>query len=56
MRLARPRTGAAPSADARLDAVVTTIDRNTDHLNALMFGPRDYAAVARRPPPVAGRA
>ncbi len=56
VRVAAPRTGAAPSADARLDAVVTTIDRNTDHLNALMFGPRDYAAVARRPPPVAGRA
>ena len=56
VRITAPRTGAVPSADARLDAVVTTIDRNTDHLNTLMFGPRDYAAVARRPPPVAGRA
>ena len=44
----RPATpGSTPSS--------TTVDRNIDRLNALMFGPRDYA-VARRPPPVAGRA
>jgi SAM-dependent methyltransferase len=40
----------APTAgDARLDAVIAAMDRNTDRLNALMFGPADYAAVGRRP-------
>ncbi|MGD9905687.1 MAG: class I SAM-dependent methyltransferase [Vicinamibacterales bacterium] len=34
--------------DTRLDGAIATVDRNTDRLNALMFGPRDYAAVARR--------
>jgi O-antigen chain-terminating methyltransferase len=54
-RVAGPRPSAGPPAETRLDAVVTTMDRNTDRLNALMFGPRDYAAVARRPPHGAGR-
>jgi SAM-dependent methyltransferase len=56
LRLAGSRPVAPPSGDARLDAVTITIDRNTDRLNALMFGPRDYAAIARRPPLAAPRA
>lgn len=56
VRLAGTRPVAPPSGDARLDAVTLTIDRNTDRLNALMFGPRDYAAIARRPPLAGPRA
>ncbi len=49
-KLARIDAGhAAAPADARVAAAFATVDRNTDRLNALMFGPRDYAAVARRP-------
>jgi SAM-dependent methyltransferase len=40
---------AVEPGDPRLDAIVSTTDGNTDHLNALLFGARDYAAVARRP-------
>ena len=40
---------AAGTGDAALDAVVRTVDRNVDRLNGLMFGPRDFAAIARRP-------
>jgi SAM-dependent methyltransferase len=39
----------AGTGDAALDAVVRTVDRNVDRLNGLMFGPRDFAAIARRP-------
>ena len=41
--------GRAARGDAALDAVVRTVDRNVDRLNGLMFGPRDFAAIARRP-------
>jgi O-antigen chain-terminating methyltransferase len=47
MRVALPRQAAG--ADARLDALVDAADRNTDRLNEMMFGPRDYAAIGRRP-------
>jgi SAM-dependent methyltransferase len=48
-RIAGGVPGVDLADDPRLDAVACTVDRNTDHLNALLFGARDYAAVARRP-------
>ena len=48
-KLARLATGRTEGRDPDLDALVKTLDRNTDRLNALMFGPYDFAAVARRP-------
>ena len=48
-RVPGPRNLPGAGGDARLDAIVAVLDRNTELLNTLMFGPRDYAAVARRP-------
>ena len=56
MRLAGSRPVVAPSGDHRIDELAVAADRNTDRLNALLFGPRDYAAIARRPPVAAPRA
>lgn len=39
----------AARADHALKPLVDTVDRNVDRLNALFFGARDYAVVARRP-------
>ena len=39
-----------------IDELAVAADRNTDRLNALLFGPRDYAAIARRPPVAVPRA
>lgn len=40
---------AAAAADLTLAPLITTVDRNADRLNALFFGHRDFAVVARRP-------
>ena len=56
VRLAGTRPVVAPSGDHRIDELAVAADRNTDRLNALLFGPRDYAAIARRPPVAAPRA
>jgi len=37
-----------PPAGDRDDAATAALNRNIDRLNGLMFGPRDYAAIARR--------
>jgi O-antigen chain-terminating methyltransferase len=49
-RIAGNRPIVEATGNPRLDAVAYTADQNTDQLNALLFGPRDYAAIARRPP------
>jgi SAM-dependent methyltransferase len=42
------RVGGAADADAATAAMSATVNRNVDRLNALLFGPRDFAAIARR--------
>jgi hypothetical protein len=41
-------SAAAAGAGGEIAALSATVNRNVDRLNALLFGPRDFAAIARR--------
>jgi SAM-dependent methyltransferase len=43
------RAAQAPATDDGSAAVATALNQHADRLNSMLFGPRDYAAIGRRP-------